>query len=85
MNDCEPLTCLLHPPITSSAYGMCSDHISCACFVLPACSDEKYKQSMRTAKGSDRWLDVSVWNSATDCAAAVKVCLGIGKTKGSKV
>ncbi|GFR41232.1 hypothetical protein Agub_g1905 [Astrephomene gubernaculifera] len=34
--------------------------------------DSKYKASQRTAAGADKWLDIKLWDSTSDCLAAVK-------------
>ncbi|GLI68939.1 hypothetical protein VaNZ11_013368 [Volvox africanus] len=34
--------------------------------------DIKYKVSQRTAAGADKWLDVKLWDSTTECLAAVR-------------
>ncbi|GLC35824.1 hypothetical protein PLESTB_000498100 [Pleodorina starrii] len=34
--------------------------------------DTKYKVSQRTAAGADKWLDVKIWDSTSECLAAVR-------------
>ncbi|MEW5320365.1 MAG: hypothetical protein WDW38_011441 [Sanguina aurantia] len=35
-------------------------------------STDKYKRSQRTSGGAEKWLDVKVWGSTSECLAAVK-------------
>lgn len=34
--------------------------------------DTRYKKSVRTSQGAHKWLDVSVWNTASECISALK-------------
>lgn len=35
-------------------------------------AQERYKQSQRTSKGAEKWLDMRLWKSTSDCLAAAK-------------
>lgn len=34
---------------------------------------EKFKKSVRTSQGAHKWLDVSIWENAIDCARSLKM------------
>lgn len=47
--------------------------LMCVVQTCVPCSDEKYKQSSRSAAGADKWLDVRLWESTASAVKAVKV------------